>query len=51
MGAERIGAALGMGAKKSIFFIKPGPVCLSNSSAGPDSVPGRQERDLGSSQI
>lgn len=41
MGAERrTGAALGMGAEKSIFFIKPGPACLSNSSAGPGSVPG-----------
>lgn len=40
MEAERgIGAALGMGAEKSVFVIKPGPACLSNSPAGPGSVP------------
>lgn len=30
MKAERkIGAALGTGAEKSMFFIKPGPACLT----------------------
>lgn len=41
MGTERrIGAALGMGSEKSMFFIKPGPACPSDSPAGPSSIPG-----------
>lgn len=48
MGAERgIRAALGMGAGKSVFFMKPGPACLSRSPAGPCSVQPWQEEVLG----